>query len=236
MADAKMRSTRFEELRQRAEATHVEAVKVATAAGVQPKTTFDPLAPWAHIWVEAAEDRNFWFDEVTEKATQYMTQIKRSAELLDPGHRVSLPCVQPGAEAGVSSGKGGVSVSTPTAPSQTHKGVKPGIGSIWGQGTSKRAKAGAKKRAAAAAAAASRGPQQLALTNAPHNAESPKGKGRKGKKKDKAQVQEMLAGRASQDCNLWNRSASGCTEPCQNNRRHQCEFCGGGHRGINCDK
>ena len=99
MADIRMRSERMERLRRNLEAQYVELA----AKGLP--TTFDVTSPWDSVFLAAAIDKEFWDDEVRDKAFFYVAKLKSKGELGDPGHHVDI--VETGAGAHKKPGGGG---------------------------------------------------------------------------------------------------------------------------------
>ena len=63
-----------------------------------------------------------------------------------------------------------------------------------------------------------------------------KGKGKnKGNPDAKTPDGAFRSSRAGKPiCWAWNRERTGCAEPCAGDRAHVCEWCRGGHRGLDC--
>ena len=55
---------------------------------------FDPCKPWDSVFLMAAEDKGFWYEQVAEKATQFVNHMNKD-ELVDDGHHAWLPDGRP---------------------------------------------------------------------------------------------------------------------------------------------
>ena len=81
LADQRMRSERMEKLRRMLESDAAEG-RPATAGG------FDKDRPWDAVFLAAANDSEFWNEEVREAALLFISRVKDREELADPGHHV----------------------------------------------------------------------------------------------------------------------------------------------------
>ena len=75
LGDARMRSEEFERIRRRCEKVHARD----TEAGRD--SVFRPAMPWDAVFREATIDRDFWDEEVKDKAVLFLAQVKGSREL-----------------------------------------------------------------------------------------------------------------------------------------------------------
>ena len=82
LADQRMRSERMEKLRRELEIEDVEG-RIAGEGG------FDRNRPWDAVFLAAAQDDDFWREEVAEAALLYISRVKDQGELMDPGHHVT---------------------------------------------------------------------------------------------------------------------------------------------------
>ena len=77
-------------------------------------------------------------------------------------------------------------------------------------------------------------PAHQVLEEAPHDEDA--GGGKAGwRKKRGPRGGSKGGGKPKEFCRNFNRNPAGCTEPCPNERRHDCEHCGAtGVRSVNC--
>jgi hypothetical protein len=101
MADIRMRSERMERLRRSLEAQHLELTRKGLPS------TFDEKRPWDSVFLAAAIDKDFWDDEVRDKAFFYVAKLKSKGELEDPGHHVDIDATSAGARKKPGDGGGG---------------------------------------------------------------------------------------------------------------------------------
>ena len=84
MADQRMRSERMEKLRRVMETDIAEGRAPAAAGG------FDAARPWDAVFLAAANDSEFWNEEVRETALLFISRVKDREEISDPGHHVHV--------------------------------------------------------------------------------------------------------------------------------------------------
>ena len=78
-ADTRMRSEEFPRIRRECQLLHEER----TAAGLP--STYDPQRPWDAVFTAAAGERDWWSDNVRNKAVLYLTRLRSAQQLLADG-------------------------------------------------------------------------------------------------------------------------------------------------------
>lgn len=206
LADQRMRSERMEKIRRKIDA---ETDDLLARGIVQEPST----RPWDVVFFEAAEDHQFWYAEVAEKAMLYVNHIKEAPSLWDEGHHVwqAGGIIAPKAKAKSAGAKA-------RAAKQAARAAGGGRGGGGGGGGKGDGKFGGGKNGGGAKGGGG------------HDVD---GKGKKGPK-GKGARDGKGKGKQNEDCYIYNRDVGGCTEPCPNGRRHQCEYCGGAHPGTEC--
>ena len=204
LADIKMRKTYMERIRRRLAGEHAEL----TQAGL--KSAYDVNQPWDSVFREAAKEPEFWNKEVERKVVQFTTAQRSRPQLVDPG----FGSLQFASLAGA--GKSNVDHDDDGGPPK------------------RRRRTHADRRTVAVnKALAQHAPPMPAITNGESTASfGPKGKG-KGKDVDtKVKGKFIMDGNRKQICWAWNKSRTGCQEPCTTGRAHVCEICRGTHRTV----
>jgi uncharacterized membrane protein YgcG len=206
LADQRMRSERMEKIRRKIDAEADELSARGVVQGASAK-------PWDIVFLEAAEDHQFWYAEVAEKAMLYVNHIKGAPSLLDEGHHVW----QAGGVVAAPKAKALSAGAKARAAKQAARAAGGGKGGGGGGAGNGDGKGGGGKYGG--------GPKGGGHYDDGKGKKGPKGKGGKaGKGK----------GKQHEDCYIYNRDVGGCSEPCPNGRRHQCEYCGGAHPGTQC--
>ena len=70
----------------------------------------------------------------------------------------------------------------------------------------------------------------------PGHKKNSKGKGKGKGKGPRNDGRHTVNSKGTQLCYSWGRNADGCRNPCPNGRAHQCEFCLGVHRSLDCSR
>jgi hypothetical protein len=157
---------------------------------------------------EAAEDHQVWYAEVAENAALYVNHVKKAPPLpWDEGFYV----VQAGGFVALPKAKARSSGAKARAAARVSRG------GCAGGGNGDRKFSGGKNGG---------GPKGGGYDVDFKGKMGHKGKG-DGAGKDKLK-------QSMQDCYIYNRDVGGCTEPCPNGRRHQCEYCCDAHPGTEC--
>ena len=102
LADQRMRGERMEKLRQELEIEDVEG-RIAGEGG------FDRNHHWDAAFLAAAQDDDFWREEVAEAALLHVSRVKDQGELMDPGHHVTATGEVPSRSVEASQPRGGAS-------------------------------------------------------------------------------------------------------------------------------
>ena len=150
---------------------------------------------------------SFWQEHVDKKALMFAARVQPASALSDIG-------MGPLREA---------------APGPTHRGRPRETGPIESEGEGEEQR-GRKRRKRQKKQPGGKGTEAEA---------QPKGAGR-GRGKGNAGTPKTGDGRFFRDeqgtqlCWVWNRSVSGCSEPCPAGRAHKCEWCRGPHRTVQC--
>ena len=79
LADCRMRSEVFPRLRRELELEHEERL----ATGVP--SSYNPSKPWDGVFAAATSAKEFWTDEVREKAIMWKCRVKAPADLVSDG-------------------------------------------------------------------------------------------------------------------------------------------------------
>ena len=79
LADTRMRGEEFPRLRRQQELIHDDRVTSHLP------TSFNPQKPWDTVFAAAVSDKDFWQDNVREKAMLHKCRIKSQADLADDG-------------------------------------------------------------------------------------------------------------------------------------------------------
>lgn len=79
LADCRMRSEEFPRLRRELELIHEEKM------AAQLPSSYDPLRSWDSVFAAATGAKDYWHDEVREKAIMWKCRVKASAELVAEG-------------------------------------------------------------------------------------------------------------------------------------------------------
>ena len=202
------------DLRMRSE--HFERVRRRCAREHEERTRaglpsgFNPQSPWDYVLREAARDNDFWREHVEKKALQFATRLQTAAALRDDDVGL-VQQAQPGPVPRKQDLQDEASDSGAEPPRKRRRRKKSG------PMLSPAPKAQA--REAGRGGGAARG-------GAAGGSEEPRAKdGRYFRDMDGTQL-----------CWDWNRSVSGCSEPCRHNprRAHKCEWCRGNHRTVVC--
>ena len=207
MAEARMRNERFEHIRRELEEDHLRLQACQRAHD----SMYNPRRPWDSVFFVAANDEEYWNQNVKEPALLFLTSLKARGEITDDGHHT----------AGINSSAptvGTLSLQAPDARGRGAPRAPPQPGKNAARNAAKRA-AKAKAAAAAASAAAQAGHQPQP---------KPKAKGG-GKKGEKGGFNNGLP-RDQQECFRHTKDPGGCSEPCPAGRAHPaCPRCGGHH-------
>jgi len=199
-ADIRMRSERLERLRRRCAREHAGLIK----AGLPSEN--DPLCPWDRVFRAAAAYKDFWDENVREKALIFAAKIKTAEDLSDAG----VGAVR---EIGARSA-GAPSPGPPTGASNSDGG--------GGQRKKRRRGTHAKSN------------EDSAPPNAPKpKGGKGKGKGKDNDAKDK-EGRYFRSEEGKQICWEWNRNLRGCGAQCPGDRAHVCEWCRDTHRAVSC--
>ena len=217
--DSRMRSERMPALLELALEEKVEADR---------KNQFHPLdvrRPWGYIFSLAVKDRNWWTDEVKDKAHRWLTRVETKDSITEDGFGPVRPGdsgLQGLQEAAVAVGSKKRKHS-PAASSCSSSDEPPEKRKKQG-GRGRRARGGAGKSAKPKAA-----PKGRVKPSLPSKRD-PKGK---GKGKASGELHRRTAA-GKEICYKYSRDGT-CTNPCPGGRAHVCEKClRGGHKTADC--
>ena len=130
LADTRMRGERFEKIRRSLD----EELSRLTALGRAAEARLVTTRPWEAVFLAAAEDDQWWDQQVREKVVLFSTALKGRPELVDEGHHAIL------APGGAASASGG-------APKKLDKVAQPGKRERQREAARKRAEEARKEKA-----------------------------------------------------------------------------------------
>ena len=200
LAEDKVRAEGLEKYRRR--------IENSISNGHPPPMLWDAANPWSSCLIAAAQDRDYWQENVKDLATAWIARGASGAPLtLDEMY----------ANKGLREIGGAGALSAPTETPQQGRGVRRPAG----EGQSKNAK---KRR------------REMSYSNpviAPAKGNSKgKGKSQSGKGKKQKLLQADTDG--SELCYSWNNRKGSCAGDgnCPNSRMHKCQICLGNHRLV----
>ena len=213
--DIRCRGERFEKIRRGLQVKYNR--DKASGMADEDIDYFNPKMPWDGVFLAAAQDKDFWTEQVTESAFLYATRLQSISQLTDPGHHVDTENNQGKGNGGGKSGKRKRGNGGTTGGGGQGNGQQGGGQGNGGPGKGKGFKG-----------------QWWQGQNNNNGYGKGGGKGSKGKKRFKGNPGGK-GGSSGQVCFAWNRDAEGCPTPCPNGRKHECEFCGSkDHKGKDC--
>ena len=95
--------------------------------GQQQLSKFDEKKPWDFVLLMAAEDWDFWHDQVADKVTRLVNHMNKIGDLVDEGHHAHLASDQPNIAASVGApGAQGLAARSvkPRGGDKQHRGMK----------------------------------------------------------------------------------------------------------------